>query len=58
VIFSPCQQAIEYQMLPPAGGMPGTAAALPSKPDLVWELTRGQPSPYVPGAVEVVLAPS
>jgi hypothetical protein len=47
---------VEYQMLPPAGGMPGTAAALPAKPELVWQLTKGQPRPFVPGDLEVVLA--
>ena len=56
VIASPHQQSVEYQMVPPAGGMPGTAASLPSKPDLVTDLTKGQPSSFVPGALEVVLA--
>jgi hypothetical protein len=51
------RRTVEYQMLPPAGGMPGTASALPAKPELVWELTKGRPRPFVPGDLEVVLAP-
>jgi len=51
------QRTVEYQMLPPAGGMPGTASALPAKPELVWELTKGRPSPFVPGELEILLAP-
>jgi hypothetical protein len=51
------QRTAEYQMLPPAGGMRGTASALPAKPELVWELTKGRPRPFVPGDLEMVLAP-
>jgi hypothetical protein len=50
------QRTVEYQMLPPAGGVPGTASALPAKPELVWELTKGRPRPFVPGDLEMVLA--
>jgi hypothetical protein len=56
VITNRRKGTIEYQTVPPVGGMPGTAAALPAKPQLAWELAKGRPSPYLPGDLEVVLA--
>jgi hypothetical protein len=56
-IASRHQRSAEYQQVPPAGGVPGTASALPARPELVWELTKGRPRPFVPGEFEVVLAP-
>lgn len=57
MVVNPRQRTTEYQMLPPAGGMPGTASALPAKPELVWDLTKGRPRPFLPGDLEVVLGP-
>ena len=47
----------EYRMIPPDGtGQPGTAAALPGRSQLSFDLLRAPAQPYVAGQLEVVLA--
>jgi hypothetical protein len=56
-VFGAGHRSVEYRMVQPvATGQPGTAAALPAKPQLAWQLSRQPASPYVPGTLEVVLA--
>jgi hypothetical protein len=58
-IFGKARTTVEYRMLPPVGaGQPGTAATLPGKSQLVWELSKAPASPYAAGELEVVLSPS
>jgi hypothetical protein len=48
---------VEYRTIPPAGaGIAGTAAALPGKAQLSFELAKGPAQPYVAGTLEVVLS--
>jgi hypothetical protein len=56
-VFSANHRSAQYRTVPPTGtAEPGTAAALPSKGQLIWQLSRAPASPYVPGTLEVVLA--
>jgi hypothetical protein len=56
-IFGRDRRSVEYRMVPPAaGGAAGTAAALPPKPQLSFDLSRAPAVPYAKGELEVVLA--
>jgi hypothetical protein len=60
-VFSADHRSAQYRMIPPAGpsasspGASGTTA-LPSRGQLIWDLSRAPASRYVPGTLEVVLA--
>ena len=50
---------VEYRTIPPTGGAEaGTAAALPSKAQLTFDLVKAPAQAYVPGELEVVLGPA
>src|SRR5215472_7921406 len=56
-VWSANHQWVEYRTIPPApGAEAGTAAALPGKAELTWELTQAPPTPFAAGRVQVVLA--
>jgi hypothetical protein len=50
---------VEYRTIPPTGGAEaGTAAALPGKAQLMFDLLKAPAQAYVPGELEVVLSPT
>jgi len=56
-VFGAGHRSAQYRMVPPTGAAePGTAAALPGRGQLIWELAKAPASPFVPGTLEIVLA--
>ena len=55
-VFSAGHGSAQYRMVASAGVAGSGTTALPSRGQLIWELSRAPASPYVPGTVEVVLA--
>lgn len=55
-VFSAGDRSAQYRMVASAGVAGSGTAALPSRGQLIWELSRAPASPYVPGTLEVVLA--
>src|SRR5215472_1795112 len=55
-VFSAGHRSAQYRMVASAGVAGSGTTALPSRGQLIWELSRAPASPYVPGTVEVVLA--
>jgi hypothetical protein len=58
-IWNAAHSQVEYRTIPPTGGgAAGTAAALPGKAQLSFDLVKAQAQPYVAGELEVVLSAS
>ncbi len=58
-VFSANHRSVEYRTVPPSpGAEAGTAAALPAKSQLAWDLSQAPPTPYLRDEVQVVLARS
>ncbi|HEY1917281.1 MAG TPA: hypothetical protein VGH27_17085 [Streptosporangiaceae bacterium] len=56
-IFNPARTKVEYRNVTPTGdAATGTAASLPSKPQLIFDLVKAPAQAYVPGEYEMVLA--
>src|SRR5215469_2549091 len=53
-VFSAGHSSAQYRMVAPAGVAGSGTTALPSRGQLIWELSRAPASSYVPGTLEVV----
>jgi hypothetical protein len=57
-VWNPSHSQVEYRNIPPtAGGEAGTAAALPGRAQILFDLLKAPAQPYLPGQLEVVLSP-
>jgi hypothetical protein len=58
-VFTANHRSVEYRTIPLSpGGEASTAAALPAKPQLTFDLSQAPATPFVQDEVQVVLAPS
>jgi hypothetical protein len=55
-VFSADHKSDQYRMVPSGGPAASGTTALPSRGQLIWDLSRAPASAYVPGTLEVVLA--